>query len=606
MRIHSEATSYIAAPRPKDDPFRGGPSPMKSKSKSKSKSKLFNMLSVPIRKIGKKMSRRSGKTSGDKNKLKRASEHLNHRDAEQGWLAPASTFETEECMSPRSVGTLLTGDSNTLLSQIQQEEEDEELAVSGTLRQLLPDQYLNLQAPIHEQIEPIAISPMTSIVQGCDSPRDTACTGNMQGDPTTHQIHDVEVATIGEVPDQYLDLQAPVHERIEPSAISPMKSIVQGCNSPRDTACTVYMEGNPTTHQIHDVDISMIGEDIMVSEDIESPMSPDSDIILSEDIVSIASSDNDEMLPEDIASPMSSMASQQDRINFMLEEDEEIDSMTPAVDFSLFLEEEDIDDEFLCVGHLSTPRQPSATPPTEIDVENENDLSTNSSEFSHHEQHDQEDSISTTSSYNSYLQAIKSITASANSEVERAMTMVTDNIQIEELAYEPEIEGEEDVDDDKSYRVSFNPSNELLLQAMEGASLRAKIDIEQATALALSKIITVTSKSYQEAAAKRARARAQRSSNRVLGFSFLLFLFFSLNGNSFFQYISSSVGVDDFQMPQSNGILVKGHSDLTLWAENSVAPLSIQDTSFEISRQNENAHNVACVFKVGCLALGSI
>jgi len=490
--------------------------------------------------MGKQLSKRSIKTGGDKgkdkNKPKQVSENLIHRDEEQGWLAPASTFETEESVSPRSVETFTTGNSTTLLSQIQQDEEEEERSFTGTLQQLLPDQYLNLEAPLNLRVAPNAISPKKSIVQDSDIE-------NMPGQATTHQINNVEVA--------------------------------------------------------------MIDEDMMVSEDMASPMSFNSGMV-SEDIVSMASFHNDEIALEYIASPVSfDMLSQQERSNAFSEEDEEIDSMVPAGDFSLFVVEDS--EEFLCVGGILSPRKHSAMLPAEIDVEN--DLSTNSIEFTYHVQEDdqdddQEDIISTTSSHNSYLQIIKSVTSSANSPPQRAMGMATDKNNIEvPLAHESEVE--EADDDDESFHISFAPSNDLLLQAMEGASAQAKVDIERATALALSKIGSVTSKSCQEVVAGRTHTRAKKARDRVLGFTFFLFLFFSFSGNAFIQYISSSVGIDDFQLPQSLDFSIKSPSDLSLWVGNA-APIPIQNTSFEVSKKHEDAHNIACVFKVGCLAFGCI
>ncbi|VEU33648.1 unnamed protein product [Pseudo-nitzschia multistriata] len=601
MRIHSAATSYIDARQLKDDPFRWGPSPMKKGREGKSKSRSFSkMMSAPIRRVGKQLSKRSSRTIINNKKEKYVSDNLRKRDEEQGWIAPASTFETEDSISPRSVGTFETGDSTTLLSQLQQDEEEEERCDSGTMRHLLPNQYLNLKTPIQKHLEAGVISACNSgMVQDDKAPIETFSNENTHDKCNSLQIHDVQVAMI--CGDNVSSEDIP----------SPLSTDTNAMLSEDTTSNEPSFNDEMALEEV-----VVIGGDSMSSEDIPSQMSTDTNATLSEDITSIEPSVNDEKNLEDIENPVSHTVSQPSRSNITLEEDEEIDSMAPAVDFSLYLEEDNTDEELLSLSQVSASKQScTGILPTEIDIENESDLSTSSDDFVYHQQQYQEDDLISTSSHNSYLRAISDITASASSKTDRVPTKAVDDIQQIEIPYghEAEVEDYEEYDEDyrvsfspsskvdnEGFRVSFHPSNELILQAMEGASLRAKVDIEQATARALSKINTVTSKSRQETGSERSRQRLERSKNRVLGYSFLLLLLYVINGNSLIQSLSSSIGIDDFQIP------AKGHSDLTLWVDDKVLHPSVQDSTSEISKKYENAHNVACVSKVGCLALGSI
>mmetsp|Transcript_24603 Transcript_24603/g.67921 ORF Transcript_24603/g.67921 Transcript_24603/m.67921 type:complete len:545 (+) Transcript_24603:85-1719(+) len=544
MRIHSAATSYIDVPQSKDNLFRGGPSPVKkSKNMNRSRS-ITKLLSAPIRKMGKQLAKRAAmKNIGGK--MSKRSLKLSHDNGEQGWINTAETFDTDESVSPRSVETLETRDSTTQSNQIHQEEEEEERSATRTLRQLLPNQYLDMKTFVHNRIELNLLSPSRNLIQGNDNPADTQREENLQGETTS-------------------------------------------------------------SHSIPGLDVSMISDDITESESVVSPMASD--------IASTTSSNNCLTLTQEIASPMSSMISQQNRSSLILEEDEEIDSMAPAVDFSLYLDREHGDDDSTCVGRQSKTAKTSALLPMEIDVENNNDLSSHSIELTDHELRGQEDDIvSTTSSHNSYLRVIENITASANTKVERAVTNAFNQIRVEAPVVKDtrqKIEYDNDSrdasDDEESYCISFKPSNDLLLQAMEGASAQAKIDIERATALALSKINTTISQSFNEAAAERANLRAKKSRNRAMGFLFFLFLFLNFDGSSFLRNISSRVGIDDFQTIQGTDVVATSNSDLTLWVEKKIAPIPIQETSFEISKKYEDAHNVACVFKIGCLAFGCI
>lgn len=489
MRIYSAATAYIDAPSSKGDPFRAGP-PMKNKNKSRSFTRLF---SSPIRKMGKQLTKRSKKGKSQK--------VLVQRDEEQGWIAQASTFETEGTLSPRSDGTLTTGDSSTLLSHQQVDEE------SGRLLQILPGHYMGVE----------------------------------------------------EASDQYFDLEAGLQEQfIDTSAL--YETIVQY----RHTSETDGSE-----------EPSQNAQESMVQEDTTNP------------------------IPTDICS---------DAVG---EQDEDVDSLAPAVDFQLFHEDEDHED-FRCVGRLSTP---NAAPPVEIDIKNDMLINTDNN-FKEH-QFDEEDDMSSTSSYNSYLQVVQNISSSVNNQVNTVTNVSVEEVEIgipretrqvymELPGIESESASEDDFDDDESFVVSFNPSNELILQAMEGASMRAKFDIERATSLALSKINMASS--IREVVADRAKARGRHSTNRILGFLLFVILFFNMGGKSLIQSMASSTGMDNFQMAQqSNDVVVDGH-DLTMWVEKNAAPTSIipKSNNNELSRNYENAHNVACVFKLGCLAFGCI
>eukprot|EP00536_Pseudo-nitzschia_multiseries_P001046 jgi/Psemu1/282754/fgenesh1_pg.13_\ len=377
MRIHGAAASYIDVPQPKDDPFRGGPSPVKKNRKLSKGRSLTRLLSAPIRSMGKQLSKRAMKSTDGK-KSKRALQ-LTPGDEEQGWIATATTFETDESVSPRSVETLETRDSTTLLSQIHQEEDEEECLATGTLRQLLPSQYLDMQAVVHERNGLNMISPSRSISQGNEDSTDSQRDENMQEE----------------------------------------KSI---------------------SHLIHGVDVSIMSENIetAVSESIVSPMASD--------IESTTSSQNGLTLADEMTSSTASMMSPHNRGSLRFEEDDEIDSMAPAVDFSLYTEGEDEDDDFTCTGRQLTPVKPKALLPLEIDVENDHDLYSNSIELSDHEHQDNEDDIiSTTSSHNSYLQAIGNITASANSKVERATTTAIEKGHAElPVVKHPRVEDEQD------------------------------------------------------------------------------------------------------------------------------------------------------------------
>ena len=188
--------------------------------------------------------------------------------------------------------------------------------------------------------------------------------------------------------------------------------------------------------------------------------------------------------------------------------EDEVDSLAPAIDFSLHCEEDkDANDEsyqsFTCKGWLSSPAlvqdaaAATAVPPVEaISINCEIDTE---EMIKQQESNTEEDlAFSLTSSYDSYLHAVENITSSVrrNNNVEQ---LKLSGKQVDNFTY-TEVDRDAENNNDKEsieeeyeaeyedYRVSFTPSNALYFQAMEGISAKAKSDIEEATSLALSKI----------------------------------------------------------------------------------------------------------------------
>eukprot|EP00537_Pseudo-nitzschia_pungens_P006372 CAMPEP_0172371412 /NCGR_PEP_ID=MMETSP1060-20121228/42764_1 /TAXON_ID=37318 /ORGANISM="Pseudo-nitzschia pungens, Strain cf. cingulata" /LENGTH=157 /DNA_ID=CAMNT_0013097027 /DNA_START=34 /DNA_END=504 /DNA_ORIENTATION=- len=108
---------------------------------------------------------------------------------------------------------------------------------------------------------------------------------------------------------------------------------------------------------------------------------------------------------------------------------------------------------------------------------------------------------------------------------------------------------DDDDDDDSSLCVSFSPSNAFLLQAMEGATAKAKTDIEAAKKLAILEINAAIAKSYLAVA--EADRQAARCQDRKMGLLVLLFLLvFAVGNNPVLQsQVSSMLGIDGFRMP---------------------------------------------------------
>jgi len=188
--------------------------------------------------------------------------------------------------------------------------------------------------------------------------------------------------------------------------------------------------------------------------------------------------------------------------------EDEVDSLAPAIDFSLHCEEDkDANDEsyqsFTCKGWLSSPAlvqdaaAATAVPPVEaISINCEIDTE---EMIKQQESNTEEDlAFSLTSSYDSYLHAVENITSSVrrNNNVEQLKLSgkQVDNFTYTEVDRDAENNNDkESIEEEyeaeyKDYRVSFTPSNALYFQAMEGISAKAKSDIEEATSLALSKI----------------------------------------------------------------------------------------------------------------------
>jgi hypothetical protein len=508
MRITNAAMSFISVPTPKGNPFREGPTKDKRKSRSFTK-----VLTAPIRRISKELSKRSRRNSSKDDKPTRSSKKLQTQDEEQGWIAPAATFETEDTLSPRSFGSLTTSDSTLTCS------------IMDSSKQFFSDQFLDLEAGVDVSAETNEIFR-----------RET----NLQND--THVIEYVEN----------------ILENYEKQNAAPQ------IETTRDSMVSLLPRIDTTE---------------------------------------------------------------------IIEEADEIDSLVPAADISFFLEEneEEDGDTFHCVGRISTYYDEA--PPVEIDVDSIDDLSKNSySEDIDQEDVDQDLNIDDVdqeqyvqdddeSSYNSYLEAIESITASASSGVELATTMSMDSASIEtsstpppEVRFEQELDMqyELDFDDEDYYCISFNPSRELLLQAMEGASAKAKADIERATALALSKMNSASSVLPKQKTLNKARATSKSAPNRVLGFLFFLLLLFNFNKDSyqFFRGIQSAshlIGIDDFQMQAQiqaqSDIFVKSYSDRSMWGKKQIIE---RTNKTQVAVKNEHGYNVGCANKIGCLALGNI
>jgi hypothetical protein len=303
--------------------------------------------------------------------------------------------------------------------------------------------------------------------------------------------------------------------------------------------------------------------------------------------------------------------------------EDEVDSLVPAMDRSIFFDEleddddvddgDDNDDHFNPPSpcHLPTKRIMAAAaavarPPVEI-----LGISIN---YGIEENHHEEDVVSLASSHNSYLQAIESITGSISCNTKKSVgggaEMYQSSIVTPRMVSEVDEEG-----DYKEYRVSFTPSNELYLQAMEGASEKAKLDIERATALALSKINTVTftaSSTKDEVDNKKTKNSSRfavavgYTHNCVLGSLFFVFLIFNWSGNSnqLLEIIRRSIKSNDAVVDLSttshkhNAIIAGEHSELSTWIENQI----IGSTEVVLKR-DKTVHNVACADTLPCLAL---
>jgi hypothetical protein len=320
-------------------------------------------------------------------------------------------------------------------------------------------------------------------------------------------------------------------------------------------------------------------------------------------------------------------------------EEDEVDSLVPAMDKSLFFDDEleddddddvvddDSDSDFNLPSpcHLPTKRMAAvaavaAQPPVEI-----LGISINCGiEENHHE----EDVVSLASSHNSYLQAIESITGSISCNTKEAVGAVMHQSSIATpgmVSVMSEVEVEDG--DYKEYHVSFTPSNELYLQAMEGASEKANLDIERATALALSKINTATSftASYNKDEVGNKTKNASRvaiavgyTHNRVLGSLLFVFLIFNWSGNlhQLRDRIQRSVPrdtvVDSSTISQQLSVIIAGEqSQLSRWIKDPRRKSTwIKDQIIGSTITNDEVvlkidktmHNVACADALPCLA----
>jgi len=540
------------------------------------------------------------------------SEHSKHSDDEQGWLVPAYTFETEEAFSPRSAYTFETEEGlsprsvENLVIQTQEEEEECNLELIKAQDIECNEQLIDvfqctiistLQTAVNnERVEPNVIDPDKNDVQ--NDTKDTEYNEKARENPSDHNrffreqtVYDVESAMVDD-------------DLIVMGDFSSIESL------PEDTTkSTISVNSKQDTSVIQDT--SMIKDDGDEADD-EVDDDADSLVPVADYSLFFEEEDSDDSLFVGHLSLNSTISvnSKQDT-SLIIEDDDEADSLVPADDDSLFLEEKEDSDDFLFVGYLSPNRKPKKrieARPVEIDVDDESsDLSTNSRVEDRYQQqkNQDEDAVSLTSSYNSYLQAIESVTAWANSDVERATVMAIDKIHIKtpKDTIEEDTPDFEEEEDYERYRVSFTPSNALYLQAMEGASAKAMVDIERTTALALRKINAATSTSCKEIdnTVSNNSVTALNSNNRALGLLFFVFLFFSFSGNlERIRSISNSSEIDSFQILQRTG-----YSDLSMWEEKQIV-INIKPTNIEVSKKDRKADNVDRAFKLSLLAAGWI
>lgn len=571
MRITAAAMSYISLPPVKGDIFRRGPSQNREKKKSRL---LTRALSAPIRRMSKQLLRGTSKKIFKKDRTKSSSEVGVFRDEEQGWIAPATTFETEDTLSPKSFDSLTLSDCTPILVQTEEKVEGEisNSSVVDKSQQDDPNLFWDLEAAVNESAKQNNIFRMKKDIENIS--------------------HKVEY-------DGYL------LESNENKNAAPLIQV----NVEKNTRERVMKEDK---NDFPSIQPSATFEQVLTTFD---------------ETLSVET--------EDKRHSMVSLLSKIDTTE-IIDENNEIGSLVPVADISFFLDEEGCED-FHCVGRIST--QPNDKPPVEIDVDRDSlDDDTASSGLENKNQElyiDDDDDISSTSSYNSYLQAIECITASANSEVEQAvatvlnkrqaeteskekrqriveqaMEFVFDDVEIKTPTYNKKLEVEvqqpqEFVEEEDCVSVSFNPSKDLLLSAMKGASAKAKIDIEQATALALSKIDAVNS-----TAPKRRAFNLAYAQNRVLGFFCFLFFLFNLNGSSIqllnagTKFFSHTKIMKKLQIQTHDNIDVNIRPGLPMWVDKQLAVNAYNNT--QIIVKNELIHNIGCEFKIGCLALGNI
>ena len=523
MIFPGAAVSFISLPSPKGNPFRGGP---KKDKKSRSLKKAFS----PIRRLGRQLSQRPSLNT-KKNKAKdQASERLLSTD-EQGWIAPSTTFETEDTLSPKSFDSIITNDSTSMPEETGEKKNDMMLcSVLDSSQQIDIDEYIDLEVGFSE-------SANAAMVSDCEDDDVQECTEEIELNERTMEQCEAEYAA--------------------PPVITPTKD---------DLNNDVKEEGGIQYSPSQDLDDDKFSDD-----------------------------------QEDSKHSMMSLLSRIDTTE-VIDEADEIDSLAPAADISFFLNEEKGHD-FHCVGRISTP-QKYREPPVQIDVDSIDDRSNSSPSIADNASRGlyiEDDEDFSLSSYNSYMQAIGSITSSANRKMEGAFSIAMNDVAGQTppfipVALDSDSEPELDSDDEDDYLcVSFNPSQELLLQAMEGASAKAKADIERATALALSKMNSAKSTTSKE--------KPSSTPNLILGFLCVILLFFQLNGNASpilqgIKSFSHSVGIDEFQILARNSESVHG-----TWGNQQM--LAKRNDTYDTVNKGR-FYNIGCSSKVACLALGSI
>mmetsp|Transcript_6014 Transcript_6014/g.14911 ORF Transcript_6014/g.14911 Transcript_6014/m.14911 type:complete len:539 (-) Transcript_6014:312-1928(-) len=538
MRITDAALSYISLPSSKGDPFRE----RLSQKKEKKMSRLINRaFSAPIRRMGRQLLENSSKRlSSRKEKRRKASDQEERHDEEQGWIATATTFETEDSLSPKSFDSWTIGDSPSIL--VQTVEKSDEVSNVGSSQQAHSNESWDWEAASNESAEINMVFRSETKVENYDN-------------KTEYNVK--------------------VQENDDEENAAPQIGI----------DAKEYSHGNKKEDE------------------------NEGRIIQKADDNSISQGDVLTVEPEYVRDSMVSLLSKIDTTE-IIDEDNEIGSLVPVADISFFLDEEGCEDS-LCAGRISTEH--NERPPVEIDVDGDSlddvVVDYRSQDSDQVLYFDGDDDVSSTSSYNSYLQAIESITSSANSRVEQAVSTLMNKMerntthsytksQVRAIE-EPEFDDEEDC-----ISVSFNPSKSLLLSAMKGASEKARIDIEKATALALSKIDCVDS-----ALPKKGKSHSSLAAiNCVFGLLFL-FLFLNLNGNSLRFLTGTNMaayeeGLQRFQIQTLDDTEGNPQSHLSAWEDEQMVVKA--NNSTQIYLRNDEIYNVGCAFKIRCLALGAI
>jgi len=484
------------------------------------------------------------RTSNEKNKKEKTSAQRLEQLVEhrQHLITPAHTFDTQEVViSPRSVDSLTVGDSSSHFQEDRKE-----------YRILLTEEGQNIRDDDKEQewtLRPTRAFDMDEVLssRSFESLKIGNSSSYIQEDEERYQI------------------------QIEQD--EQRNSVYDGQLEGQDIVCCTIESSQLQTQPELDLEANL-------NECGEQHMYPDNQLNITE---------NEE----------SSMSTT-----------DEVDSLMPTMDYSLYFDDDDEDGDDDDDSYHPPPHQypneamTSATvavaaPPVkflDISISYGMDIEGEEKQKDPHE----EEVVSVTSSYNSYLQAIENITASTSDNVEKVVEAAMDKVDTTTLK---EIDVENCGELDKYY-VSFTPSNEMYLQAMEGASAKAQLDIERATALALSKINTAAvsiasckDDGKSKTASKVANA-AGYSHDRVLGFLFLIFLVLGLSGNSHqflenIRSISNHAVWDKYPTQQDNVVRTipeEEYMQLSIWVENQIAG----SASNGVSKEDKSVHNVVC------------